>query len=394
MDNKIKKIMARTAEPLISNMKAWQAEKLKRNIGSRIWFKRKVATVLLGYMGGQDAVQPLTEALKDKDESVRRSAAKALGYIGNPEAVQPLIEALKDKDAFVRREAVISLGSIGSPSAFQQLILTLNDEYRDIRLSVVQALGKTGCSDAVKPLANILKNDITDDDMRTFAVEALGNIDDQEALQSLIEALKDINPSVRGKAAEALGKTGDSIAVQPLIEALKDTNSSVRRKAAEALGKTGDSIAVQPLIENYKTTDFSRVFVEAIGKIIYSDAEHIDSIQKSYPHLICGKCFLKAKNINVKFCAEGYPPAEHAFIGCRHCNTWIHLIQNIRQVIGLIGGDIQDYHIDEDKIYISLWSEQQKKAGNADIDVLEIREGKDISYDYAINAVLVTLKND
>ncbi|MCP4348578.1 MAG: hypothetical protein GY795_24100, partial [Desulfobacterales bacterium] len=31
---------------------------------------------------------------------------------------------------------------------------------------------------------------------------------------------------------------------------------------------------------------------------------------------------------------------------------------------------------------------------NADIDVLEIREGKDISYDYAINAVLVTLKND
>lgn len=45
------------------------------------------------------------------------------------------------------------------------------------------------------------------------------------------------------------------------------------------------------------------------------------------------------------------------------------------QVIGLIGDDIEDFHTDEDKIYISLWSEPQKKARNADIDVLEISPG-------------------
>ncbi len=65
------------------------------------------------------------------------------------------------------------------------------------------------------------------------------------------------------------------------------------------------------------------------------------------------------------------------------------------QVIGLIGDDIEDFHTDEDKIYyISLWSEPQKKATNADIDVPQIREARDISYEYAINAVLTTLKND
>ncbi|MCP4106750.1 MAG: hypothetical protein GY749_14630 [Desulfobacteraceae bacterium] len=42
----------------------------------------------------------------------------------------------------------------------------------------------------------------------------------------------------------------------------------------------------------------------------------------------------------------------------------------------------------------NLWSEQEKKAGNADIDILEIRSNSNISYDYAINALLITLKND
>ena len=43
---------------------------------------------------------------------------------------------------------------------------------------------------------------------------------------------------------------------------------------------------------------------------------------------------------------------------------------------------------------MSLWNEQEKKACNADIDILEIRESDGVSYDYAINAVLNVLKND
>ncbi len=60
----------------------------------------------------------------------------------------------------------------------------------------------------------------------------------------------------------------------------------------------------------------------------------------------------------------------------------------------MIGSNIEDYSVTGDNVYISLWSEQQKKARNADIDVLEIENSEEISYDYAINAVLVTLKND
>ena len=45
-------------------------------------------------------------------------------------------------------------------------------------------------------------------------------------------------------------------------------------------------------------------------------------------------------------------------------------------------------------MYVNLWNEAEKKAKNADIDVLEIRESDGISYDWAVNAVLNELKND
>lgn len=67
---------------------------------------------------------------------------------------------------------------------------------------------------------------------------------------------------------------------------------------------------------------------------------------------------------------------------------------NVKQVIGLIGGNISNYKQDGDKVYVNLWFESEKKARNADIDVLEIQETAGISYDYAVNAVLNELKND
>lgn len=45
-------------------------------------------------------------------------------------------------------------------------------------------------------------------------------------------------------------------------------------------------------------------------------------------------------------------------------------------------------------MYVNLWFKEEKKARNADIDVLEIRNTADINYDLAIHEVLDTLLND
>ena len=61
---------------------------------------------------GEPAVEPLIEALKDKDQDVRWEAALALGNIGDERAVEPLIEALKDEDEDVREAAGEALEKI------------------------------------------------------------------------------------------------------------------------------------------------------------------------------------------------------------------------------------------------------------------------------------------
>ena len=76
---------------------------------------------------------PFTEALKDEDEDVRRSAAYALGSLKAGEAVQPLIEAMKDEDEDVRRSAAEALTP---PPPIEQLVPLL-DKYKTEALVTV-----------------------------------------------------------------------------------------------------------------------------------------------------------------------------------------------------------------------------------------------------------------
>jgi len=57
-------------------------------------------------------IKGLIEALKDKDEGVRRGAAMALGEIKDARAVEPLIKLLKDKNSFTREAAEEALEKI------------------------------------------------------------------------------------------------------------------------------------------------------------------------------------------------------------------------------------------------------------------------------------------
>ena len=93
---------------------------------------------------GKPAVKPLIEALKDgaEDVAVRMKAAEVLGEIGDERAVEPLIQALKDKDEFVRQCAAEALGEIGDERAVETLNQALKDEW--VREEAAKALKKIG----------------------------------------------------------------------------------------------------------------------------------------------------------------------------------------------------------------------------------------------------------
>lgn len=71
-----------------------------------------------------------------------------------------------------------------------------------------------------------------------------------EDLETLIKQLKSDRAFEREQAAEALGYLGNPQAIDPLIEALKDEDKSVSDAAAQALENFGDDPKAEEALSN------------------------------------------------------------------------------------------------------------------------------------------------
>lgn len=218
----------------------------------------------LGDIGDATAVEPLIQALKDKDcrDDALLAVTNALERMGDA-AVEPLIQTLKDEDSSVRWNAATvlenldweprgdaerldylvamqrwdELVTLGAPG-LEPAIQALNHESRFVRLAATHALEQTRDARAVEALIRVLRDD-EDWYVRMSAAHTLGEIRDERAIESFIQALlEDEDSSVRGKAAMVLGKIGDERAVEALTQALKkEKNEFAWDNANEALSK-------------------------------------------------------------------------------------------------------------------------------------------------------------
>jgi HEAT repeat protein len=103
---------------------------------------RTRAICIIADLGGENAVETISKALKDDvDELVRHEAAFSLGQLGFTSAIKPLAEAVeKDPSIFVRHEAAVALGVIGSEDARSILLFALNDPSEEVKKSAIVAL--------------------------------------------------------------------------------------------------------------------------------------------------------------------------------------------------------------------------------------------------------------
>ena len=127
---------------------------------------------------GAAAVPYLLKLLRSDKWPLRAAAADILGDIGLPAApaVSRLTDSLKDESEWVRRNATEALGNIASPEAVHRLATLLTDDScSTVRHNASLALAKIGReAENVRP--------------------------------SLIRALEDANPYVRGNARLALAR--------------------------------------------------------------------------------------------------------------------------------------------------------------------------------------------
>jgi HEAT repeat protein len=91
----------------------------------------------------------------------------------------------------------------------------------------------------------------------------------EERRAHFIRMLSDDDEVSRWKAAEALGRMEDPEAVDELIGTLWDDDARVRLKAAWALGRIGDQRAYAPLQRLYRMEDewAQEIIGEALGNI-------------------------------------------------------------------------------------------------------------------------------
>jgi len=156
---------------------------------------------------GEPAVEPLVAALDHGNRHVRAAAKKALTRIGGERAkhvvqskaaderakreeagrskLEPLIEALSQKDPRKRQRAaerisksqyvnvILRLEESGDYGAEQAVVAALKDEDEDVRRAALAALGRIGSSGATKALTETLDDGQQDPAVRAAAGVAL-----------------------------------------------------------------------------------------------------------------------------------------------------------------------------------------------------------------------------
>jgi HEAT repeat protein len=205
---------------------------------------RRYAAWALGELEDSRGVGPLIESLDEGNAEVRLVAAWALGEIKDYMAIPPLIRSLEDDDLLVREMAVLALGEIEHPAAVEPL----SEAYRreaGLREPVIWALGEIGGREAVAERAAIFaawgRDPWENDEVwagRLGSTEARAVAGDVNAL---VAALSDDDPWMRRSAAEWLGRLDDERAVDGLLDALRDPEPSVRAMAIWSLDETNPS---------------------------------------------------------------------------------------------------------------------------------------------------------
>ena len=214
--------------------------------------------------------QDLAEQLKDPDAAVRLHAAKAIS--NSPDAlhsgeVEPVINALSDKNWRVRRTLVDSLSKRAAPDALASLLQAVREDHFDFGLlnGALQVLRSTSV-DTTETLLDFLRSD--DHDLRMQAALALGQLNKNDAVAPLLVTLNDEDANVRYHVIEALGNLRAGEATEPLLAIAESRDFFLSFAALDALKKIGDeSVArrVSSLLNDDLLRDAAADTLGAVG---------------------------------------------------------------------------------------------------------------------------------
>lgn len=223
------------------------------------WFSQTRIVGFVGCLVKWHRRKQLMRALHSEYGGTRAYAMHALsnrgysdGDYGDPRIlVEIFIQSLSDPEANVREAAAHAL-RFSMPVAIPALIGALGDTVPAVRMEALIALGSLEAEEAIEAIAACLRDD-PDEEVRSYAVVALEDIDRPSVVEHLVRALDDGSKRVRFHAAHALeylnarARFRSACAsddepeechhsvVPALCKALGDEDADAREAAAKAL---------------------------------------------------------------------------------------------------------------------------------------------------------------
>lgn len=216
----------------------------------------------VGFYKDSRAVEALLGFLDESDGLMNQNVVWALGEIGDPRAFEPLLRLLDTGNLSFKATVAFALSGLKDERAFEPVynLLMKNDGSGTFTDSIIR-LGTL----AVEPLCRKVKE--SNDPNRYFVVALLGAVADERAIPTLVwllethpattdtdslarrigtpaaaallPLLKSKNPTARQSALSALGQIKDEQTVESLLPMLADKSQEVRLKAIEVLADFG-----------------------------------------------------------------------------------------------------------------------------------------------------------
>ena len=178
------------------------------------WYVVRNAIAIMGEIRSQDSLAELSLLLEHDDIRVRRETIRALSKIGGKRAIKILLQSAVAEDQDIRRQAILSLGAMRATAAVPTLLMLLKQKgwtERDIDLKkdTIRALGEIRSPEATPELVRILQRKRwihrqLNEELRTAAAAALGDVADESVLDVLEKATNDRNANIARAAAQAL----------------------------------------------------------------------------------------------------------------------------------------------------------------------------------------------
>lgn len=242
--------------------------------------ERASAVKKLAEMSNSDDLVLFTQAAKDPVSIVRGEAMVALGKSQDPRVVDLLGEALGDQNEDVQAKAAMALASIRNEKAKAYLTLQYARRARATRQVIVQALKAANIPGAMAGVVASEAQSIWERNLKALtegtlpervgAAEALGKSGRVEAVERLLNVLKDPQVVLVAAAARGLGNAGDKRATPALTALLKENSGELREAACEALSQLKDTAALPDLqavaAEHSPSSQFAVRAIIALGK--------------------------------------------------------------------------------------------------------------------------------